>query len=190
MGAGVLPTTILNGKLYFLFGKENQYEDTAPGFSDFGGGTDNNETFLETAVREGGEELTGFLGTDNDVKKMLKKHGTFNIDYKGESDKYGTYRCHIFPMVYDPMLPFYYNNNQKFIQKRLDSNIIRKTRIFEKAEIRWVCVDDLTKMLKQFRSFFQNIVKVILENRPTIEKFIKSGLKKNGKNKTIKNRKV
>ena len=58
MGAGVLPTTILNGKLYFLFGKENQYEDSAPGFSDFGGGTDNNEKFLETAVREGGEELT------------------------------------------------------------------------------------------------------------------------------------
>jgi transcription termination factor NusB len=190
MGAGVLPTTILNGKLYFLFGKENQYEDSAPGFSDFGGGTDNNENFLETAVREGGEELTGFLGNDNDVKKMLKKHGTFNIDYKGENDKYGTYRCHIFPMVYDPMLPFYYNNNQKFIQKRLDQNVIKKSRIFEKAEIRWVCVDDMMKMLKQFRSFFQNIVKVILENRSTIEKFIKSGLKKNGKNKTVKNRKV
>lgn len=190
MGAGVLPTTILNGKLYFLFGKENQYEDTAPGFSDFGGGTDNNETFLETAVREGGEELTGFLGTDNDVKKLLKKHGTFNIDYKGENDKYGTYRCHIFPMIYDPMLPFYYNNNQKFIQKRLDPNVIKNSRIFEKAEIRWVCVDDLMKMNKQFRSFFQNIVKVILENRTPIEKFIKSGLKKTGKNKTIKNRKV
>ena len=90
-------------------------------------------------------------------------------------------------MVYDPMLPFYYNNNQKFIQKRLDPSIIKKTKIFEKAEIRWVCVDDLMKMLKQFRSFFQNIVKVILENRSTIEKFIKSGLKKNGKNKTLKN---
>ena len=190
MGAGVLPTTILNGKLYFLFGKENQYEDSAPGFSDFGGGTDNNEKFLETAVREGGEELTGFLGTDNDVKKMLKKHGTYNIDYKGENDKYGTYRCHIFPMVYDPMLPFYYNNNQKFLQKRLDPNVIKKTKIFEKAEIRWVCVDDMPKMLKQFRSFFQNIVKVIIENRSEIEKFINSGLKKNGKNKTLKNRKV
>ena len=43
MGAGILPTTIHNGKLYFLFGKEGKYEDSAPGFSDFGGGTDNNE---------------------------------------------------------------------------------------------------------------------------------------------------
>ena len=190
MGAGVLPTTILNGKIYFLFGKENQYEDSAPGFSDFGGGRDNNEKFLETAIREGGEELTGFLGTDNDVKKLLKKHGTFNIDYKGNNNNYGTYRTHIFPMVYDPMLPFYYNNNQKFIQKRLDPSIIKKTKIFEKAEIRWVCIDDISKMLKQFRSFFQNIVKIILENRSQIEVFIKSGLKKNPKNKTLKNRKL
>ncbi len=41
MGAGILPTTIHNGKLYFLFGKEGKYEDSAPGFSDFGGGTKN-----------------------------------------------------------------------------------------------------------------------------------------------------
>ena len=187
MGAGILPTTILNGKLYFLFGKENQYEDSAPGFSDFGGGTDNNETFLETAVREGGEELTGFLGSDNDVKKMMKKYGTFNIDYNG-NEKYGTYRCHICPMIYDPMLEFYYNNNQKFLQKRLDPSVIKKSKIFEKAEIRWVCIDDISKMLKQFRSYFQNIAKLILENRSDIEKFVKSGLKKNKKNKTLKNK--
>lgn len=188
MGAGILPTTIINGKLYFLFGKENKYEDSAPGFSDFGGGTDNNETFLETAIREGGEELTGFLGSDNDVKKMLKKHGTFNIDYKLD-DKYGTYRCHIFPMIYDPMLEVYYNNNQRFLQKRLDSSIIKKTKIFEKAEIKWVCIDNISKMMKQFRSYFQNIAQMILENRVQIEKFIKHNLKKNVKNRTLKNKK-
>ena len=60
MGAGILPTTIINNKLYFLFGKENKYADT-PGWSDFGGGTDNKETFMETSMREGAEELTGFL---------------------------------------------------------------------------------------------------------------------------------
>ena len=56
MGAGILPTTIHKNKLYFLFGKENKFEDSAEGFSDFGGGTDNNEDYLQTAVREGGEE--------------------------------------------------------------------------------------------------------------------------------------
>ena len=81
MGAGILPTTIHNNKLYFLFGKENQYEDSAAGFSDFGGGTDHNETFKETAIREGGEELTGFLGTSADIRNMLNKYGTFNVDF-------------------------------------------------------------------------------------------------------------
>ena len=61
MGAGILPTSIHRGKLYFLFGKENKYADT-PGFSDIGGGQDGNETFLQCAIREGTEELTGFLG--------------------------------------------------------------------------------------------------------------------------------
>ena len=44
MGAGILPTTIHQGKLYFLFVIEGKYEDSAPGFSDFGGGTDFSET--------------------------------------------------------------------------------------------------------------------------------------------------
>ena len=73
MGAGILPSTIHNGKLYFLFGKEGKYEDSAPGFSDFGGGTDNNESFIETAIREAGEEFTGFLGNDMDIRRISNK---------------------------------------------------------------------------------------------------------------------
>jgi hypothetical protein len=180
MGAGILPTTIYKGKLYFLFGKENKYEDTAPGFSDFGGGTDNNESYMETAIREGGEELTGFLGTDKDVKKLLTTHGTYNIDYKSPT-YHSAYRTHLFPMVYDPYLPFYYNNNQHFLQKKLDPKIIKKTKIFEKAEIRWICVDDLLKMKKQFRFFFVEIVDMIYKQRESIKSFIIKGLKTNKK---------
>jgi len=170
MGAGILPTTIQNNKLYFLFGKENKYEDSAPGFSDFGGGTDNNESFFETAIREAGEELTGFLGNDSDIRKMLKKHGTYNIDYKTDGHK--TYRMHIFPYKYDPMLPFYYNNNQRFLQKRLDTTVIKKSKIFEKAEIRWICIDDIMKMKSKFRSYFQNIVNMIYSQKESIKAFI------------------
>jgi hypothetical protein len=186
MGAGILPTTIHNNKLYFLFGKENQYEDSAKGFSDFGGGTDNDENYLQTAIREGGEELTGFLGSDNDVKKLLKKYGTYNIDYKSEG--FNTYRMHIFPMAYDELLPFYYNNNQRFLQKRLDPKVIQKSKIFEKEEIRWVCVDDILKMKPQFRSYFQNIVEMIDLQKSEINKFISRSLKKSTKKKTLKKR--
>ena len=113
MGAGILPTAIHNGKIYFLFGKENKYADT-PGWSDIGGGTDNNETFLETATREGAEELTGFLGMEKDIKRLLTAHGTYKIDF-GEPSR--RYRVHIFPMKYDPMLPVYYNNNHRFLER-------------------------------------------------------------------------
>jgi len=174
MGAGILPTTIHNGKLYFLFGKEGKYEDSAPGFSDFGGGTDNSESFLETAVREAGEEFTGFLGNDADVRKMLARCGTYNIDYKTDGHK--TYRMHIFPFEYNHWLPYYYNNNQRFLQKRLPPKVFKTTKIFEKAEIRWVPVDDLKRMRSQFRSYFQNIVDMMIAQQDSIKSFIKPRL--------------
>ena len=175
MGAGILPITLCSdGKIYFLFGKENKYEDSASGWSDFGGGTDNNETFFETACREGSEELTGFLGSSNDIASLLKrKGGAYTIDYTDKSGKHGTYRTHIVPLTHDPMLPHYYNNNQRFLQKHLDPKIIQSTKIFEKAEIRWICLDHLKKMRKQFRSFFQHIVDEILVNKSEITHFIR-----------------
>ena len=175
MGAGILPTTIHNGKLFFLFGKEGKYEDSAPGFSDFGGGTDNSESFLETAIREAGEEFTGFLGNDNDIRKMLK-NGTYNINYK--SDGHKTYRMHIFPFEYNEWLPYYYNNNQRFLQKRLDKKVFKNSKIFEKAEIKWVHVNDLKKMRPQFRSYFQNIIDIILSQKESIKNFIEKTPKK------------
>jgi hypothetical protein len=186
MGAGILPTTIHNGKLYFLFGKEGKYEDTAPGFSDFGGGTDNTESFINTAVRESGEEFTGFLGNSNDIRKLLTKNGTYNIDYK--SDEHKTYRTHIFPFEYNHWLPHYYNNNQRFLQKHLPAKIFKTTKIFEKAEMRWICVDDLQKMRPQFRFWYTNIIDKMYEQKNEIKHFIIKGLKKNTKRKTQRNK--
>jgi hypothetical protein len=190
MGAGILPATIHNGKLYFLFGKESKYEDTAPGFSDFGGGTDNKETLLSTAIRESCEEFTGFLGNNKDIRNLLTKHGTYNIDRK--SEEHGTYRTHIFPFEYNHWLPYYYNNNQRFLQKHMAPKIFKTTKIFEKAEIRWVCVDDLKKMRPKFRFFFVDTIDKICSEQDNIKNFIinglKNGLKKSTKKKTLRNK--
>lgn len=186
MGAGILPCAIYKGKLYFLFGKENQFEDSAKGFSDFGGGTDGKETFLETAVREGSEELTGFLGTEKELKQMVTKKGTYNVDYNN------TYRTHIFPLEYDDALPFYYNNNQRFLQKRLDPKVYKESKIFEKAEIRWICIDDLRRSRNIFRNFYRNIIDKIVQEKSEIYAFLSSKQKKNKNvkmNKTKKNKK-
>ena len=178
MGAGILLTSIHAGKLYFLFGKENRYADT-PGFSDIGGGQDGNETFLECAIREGTEELTGFLGSKEELAKMIKRCGTYNIDFNN-----GKYRMHILPFKYDPALPHYYNNNAQFIHKHLDPEVIEKSKIFEKSEIRWVCIDDLYKMRGQFRSYFQTTVDMIIAQKRDIRAFIS----RKNRGKTVSNR--
>jgi 8-oxo-dGTP pyrophosphatase MutT (NUDIX family) len=181
MGGSILPVTIHNNNIYFLFGKERDIDEN-PGWSDFGGGTEKGESFMSTAIREGSEELTGFLGSPEDIKHLLEKYGTYHIDFKPKG--YPTYRCHIFPMKYDDMLVYYYNNNQKFLQQKLEPRIIRDTKIFEKTQIKWFSFNDIKKMHKEFRSFYQKIIDLILENQKSIEMFTKSKLvSKTRKNK-------
>ena len=69
VAASILPVTIHKNKLYFLFGKENELEDSAKGWSDFGGRVEKNESIFKGALREGSEELTGFLGDPSELKK-------------------------------------------------------------------------------------------------------------------------
>ena len=184
MGGSILPVTIFNGKVYLLFGKERDIDEN-PGWSDFGGGTDKGETFIQTASREGMEEMTGFLGNEGDVKKLLNKYGTFPIDYK--SDGYTTYRAHLFPMEYDPSLPFYYNNNQRLLQKKLDPKVIRDTKIFEKTEIKWFPLDTLKKHRSEFRKFYRNIIDLIIKDKNIIRKFVVKNLKSKMKTKRFNN---
>ena len=101
--------------------------------------------------------------------------GTYDIDSPANK-----YRTHIFPMKYDPYLERYYNNNQLFIQKHLDPAIIKSSRIFEKAEIRWICVDDLSKMRPQFRHFYADVVDQVVSQKVEIAKFIKGTRKRPG----------
>ena len=186
MGGGILPTTIHNGKLYFLFGKEGKYEDSAPGFADFGGGDESKETHLQTAAREASEEFTGFLGPYTEISKMLNKCGTYNLDLK--NDGYNTYRTHIFPFEYDEHLPHYFNNNSKFLQNKLPPKVIKTIPIFEKVEIKWVCVDELKEMRPEFRKHYQIIIDMILNQKDSIKTFIKKGMSKCGSHiKTSKN---
>ena len=178
MGAGILPTAIHQGKLYFLFGKENYNEKSAPGFSDFGGGQDGNENYLEAAIRESVEESTGFLGSIEDMTKLIKKYGTYNIDLPTQN-KEKMYRMHLIPYRYDPSLPFYYNNNAKFLHQKLDPKLIKESKIFEKEEIQWFCIDDLKKNKSKFRHFFQPNIDTLLEQQRDIYAFINKNKRTN-----------
>ena len=72
-GAGILPISIKDNQIYFLFGKENKYNDT-PGWADFGGGIEKNENVFSSAIREGWEESTSFLGSPQEIKKKILKN--------------------------------------------------------------------------------------------------------------------
>jgi len=188
MGASILPVAVHNGKVYLLFGKERD-NDTNPGWSDFGGGTDKGETFMDTASREGGEELTGFLGSTAQIRQLMTKNGNYVLDYQSPAP-HSTYRVHITPLPYDDALIKYYNNNQRFLQQRLDKRVIRDSKLFEKVEIKWVPIGQLSKMRSQFREFYRHIVDMLVVHTPAICAFVRSKQKskrKTGRGKSYSN---
>lgn len=184
MGAGILPTAIYKNKLYFLFGKENCYEKMAPGYSDFGGGTEPGESFLSTALREGTEELTGFLGNKQELKKILE-NGTYKIDFIPKDKKHSTYRMHLFYYPYNDFLPFYYNNNQRFLQNHLSPEIIKNTRIFEKSEINWFSIDELKTKRNLFRPFFRELINDLIREKENIIRFIQKQTRRKTRKRKI-----
>ena len=167
-GASVLPVTIYRGKLYFLFGLENEFEDSAKGFSDFGGGVEKGENIRQTALREGGEELTGFLGDGKRIKDHIQKNGGFL------PLSFDDYHIHVFYLPYDPNLTKYYNWNHAFLWKRMNKKMLSKTKLFEKIEIQWFSVNMMQTRIKEFRSFYQDIVKELISPlyKPKIYSFI------------------
>jgi 8-oxo-dGTP pyrophosphatase MutT (NUDIX family) len=171
MGGGTLPAALLEGKLYFLFGRENKFEKNAPGWADFGGGRDKGESHFETAIRETTEEFTGFLGaTPADIRALLKEH--YVVEY--HEPPHDLYRTHVFSYPYNPWLPHYYNNNQLFLQKKLKPSLIRGTTIFEKDQIRWIAASELPKMRSQFRFYYRHIVDRLIDQHDEIVAFLQS----------------
>ena len=141
MGGGLLPIAIKNNKLFFLFGKENELDDT-PGWADFGGGAEDGESHFDTALREGSEEINGFLGSAEQLRKRVKKNKVINIKFK----EYSTY---IFKMDYDENLPIYYKNNYEFFSRYLPHVKHKKDNgLLEKAKIKWFSYDELKKQKK------------------------------------------
>lgn len=179
VAGSILPVTIYKGKLYFLFGKENQLEDSSKGWSDFGGRMDTGETPFTAALREGGEELTGFLGDDKEIRRRIKDAGgVYKISHKD-------YHVHLFYMDYDENLPRYYNANHRFLWERMDQHLLNDTKLFEKIEIAWFSVDDLQTRRAEFRGFYQEIVDLFINDSNKIRSFIVSK-RSNQKRKTMK----
>jgi 8-oxo-dGTP pyrophosphatase MutT (NUDIX family) len=172
VAGSILPVAIYKNKLHFLFGKENPLEDSNKGWSDFGGGVDKGESPYDTAMREGGEELTGFLGDDTSIHRMLKKSGKiYKLAHKD-------YHVHMFLMEYDANLPTYYNNNHSFLWKRMNKHLLNKTKLFEKIEIEWFTIDDVKSRRHEFRPFYREITDKMLDEMSQISSVMKRNYSK------------
>ncbi len=175
MPAGsILPVALHNGKLYFLFGKENPMEDSSRGFSDFGGGKEAGESFFDAAIREGSEELTGFFGSGKQLKAHIKKRGgCFEMPYHFENGN--EYRVHIICVDYDEGLVEHFNNNHQFLwqHKAISNKTLNGSKLFEKIEIKWVCETQLRSFMPKMRAFYRDIANLLIVNLPKIKAFIR-----------------
>jgi len=159
MGAGILTMCLFQSRLLFLFGK-----DTKNNFwSDFGGRQEENETDFETAVREGAEELNGFMGSGNKLANLVSNNNLLTIHY----DKYKVF---IFLVNYDRNLPKYFNNNYDFMKK---TSLVKDREdkgdgLFEKNEIKWFSLEDLKHERNKFRLFYRPIVDILIHENETL----------------------
>ena len=146
MGTGILPVTISKGTILFLLGKESKLKY----WSDFGGSSKKYETKFDTAIREGYEELDGFLGNKQELINRVNN----NFIEKIEIDKYSTY---LFYVKYDEIkyLPDYFNNHRIFLNEYL--NYIPTDGIFEKSEIKLFSKSDLILKEEIIRPFYRDV---------------------------------
>lgn len=173
-GASVLPVALCKGKLYFLFGRENAMEDSARGFADFGGGIDKGESVYDAAMREGSEEMSGFLGNPTQLRRLIKKHGgVYKIVNADPEDDNRVYTIHIFHFPYDKFLPEYYNKNHEFLWNRMDKKMLNDSKLFEKIEIDWFCETELKSRIREFRPFYRKFVERMRMELPQIRKFVR-----------------
>ena len=139
MGAGILPIAFYKGKIYFLFSREELNADSDPGlWSDFGGAKDNNESFFETAVREGYEETGGFLGSKKGIENLIQNKTLFSITKK-------KYRTYIVLIKYDKTLPKRFRNKFLKIEETKPHLIANHNGLYEKDMLKWMSYEEVKK---------------------------------------------
>ena len=153
MGAGILPVTILKGSIIFLLGREQNSNY----WCDFGGSSNNDESIFDTAIREGYEELDGFLGNQNQLEKLV----TNNLVSLCYTNRYTTFLFYVKPQLLCSV-PYFFNNHRIFLEDELILNY-KKEGLFEKNEIKLFNKNDLLVNYQEIRPFYKDIVLQLLE---------------------------
>jgi hypothetical protein len=170
-GGGVIPVALHDGKLHFLFGQENDVIKDASknqDWGDFGGSAKPGESETDTCVREGAEELNGFYGNKRDFRALLLKNQLLKLTYD-------TRVTHLMRVDYDERLPFYFNNNYRFIKETSNLRAIAahpENGYFEKSHVRWFTLEDLKRERGAFREYFRAFLDMIQYRAPEIRRLM------------------
>ena len=171
MGAGILPVALYRGTLFLLLGKERN--DL---WSDFGGSATNKEDIFKTAIREGCEELNGFLGTEDDLEIMVKKNSIMQISFEDreKTQRKIIYTTFLFNTKYDKNLPIYFNNVNKFAEIHLSDKVNKHHNgLFEKGEINWFSISELKEKKINMRPWYNPFIDSVIKNERIIINTIK-----------------
>lgn len=166
MGAGILPVALYKSTLFILLGQERHNNL----WSDFGGGTKQGENSFTTAIREGTEELSGYLGDYDELEYKVKKNFIFGY----QNDRYISY---LFKSPYSYSLPKYFNKNNRFIENYVCQNFIKADNgLFEKKKIKWFSINELNKINTKniIRPHYHKVITHICDNEDIIIQKIKN----------------
>jgi hypothetical protein len=100
---------------------------------------------------------------------------------------YDTRVTHLMRVDYDDRLPFYFNNNYRFIKETANLRSIAahpENGYFEKSHVRWFTLDDLKRERGAFREYFRAFLDMIAYRAPEIRRLMdKRGKRSNKRGK-------
>jgi hypothetical protein len=155
-GAGLLPFTRHNGSIYLFLGRENmEGGHSASGqWSDFGGRRENNETELETALREGNEELSGIFG---DYHKLLNLVLKTNIVIQTK-----TFCTYLMQVEYDENKVNELKIKYEYALQNTPDLVHSHNGLYEKDRGIWLKLEDVEKFRSQLRRWYHPIMTKIV----------------------------
>ena len=160
MGAGILPITLFKGTLYLLLGQERHDHL----WSDFGGSSNKREPPFKTAIREGAEELNGFLGNEKKLSQLVNKNKLLTI-------KHEHYTTYVFHIPYNKDLPTFFSNVNNFAETHLKDKIdVNHNGLFEKTNIEWFSINKFKNANAnansniKIREFYLPIITTLIKN--------------------------
>ncbi len=155
-GAGILPFARHNENIYLFLGRENmEGGHSASGqWSDFGGGKENDETELETALREGEEELNGLFGNAEILSNLVKKT---NITIKTK-----TFYTYLMEVKYDINKVNELKIKYEYALQHTPDLVFAHNGLYEKDRGIWLKLEDVNEFKPNLRRWYYYIIDKIV----------------------------